>query len=473
MTQPPVNGGHPLGDGRYTLTERIATGGMGEVWRAVDTVLGRNVAVKILRPEYADDATFRARFQAEARNTAALHHPGIAQVFDFGETAADGSGHTTAFLVMELVPGEPLSAVLSRQGSLSPDEAADVVAQAAAAIDVAHGHGIVHRDVKPANILVTPDGTVKVTDFGIARAGDAVPLTHTGQVVGTPHYLSPEQAQGRPATPASDVYALAVVLYECLNGRRPFVADSNVAVAMQQIQDPVPPLPDSVPAGLAAITMQALAKEPGDRPASAGELAARLRNPPGPTEHTAVLAAPAYDQPADHAPTTHRRRRPGWVVPVLAAVALLVLLAMTAIGLGNDDAPRAGSGGGDGGQGSTERADRSSSSKPDRVLVDPAEYVGRPFAEVRGELTDAGFGVRGTKRVGVDGTPGTVAYVQPHNRVATGSMLTVGVWRPPAPAPSPEDQPSPEGGDDHPGEAKGHDKSGGKGHSGGDEQGED
>jgi len=181
-----------VGDGRYALGERIATGGMGEVWKATDTVLGREVAVKILRAEYADDATFRARFQAEARNTAALHHPAVAQVFDFGEIPDADGQRASAFLVMELVPGEPLSALLARGGALHPERAADIVAQAAAGIDVAHGRGIVHRDVKPANLLVTPDGTVKVTDFGIARAGDAVPLTGTGQVIGTAQYLSPE-----------------------------------------------------------------------------------------------------------------------------------------------------------------------------------------------------------------------------------------------------------------------------------------
>ncbi|MGH3357150.1 MAG: serine/threonine-protein kinase, partial [Nocardioidaceae bacterium] len=177
MTPTPSHGQVSVGDGRYTLSERIAVGGMGEVWRALDNVLGRDVAVKILKAEYAEDATFRARFQAEARNTAALHHPGIAQVFDFGDIDDVDSARGTTYLVMELVPGEPLSALLAREGALPADRAVDIVTQAATAIDVAHRQGIVHRDVKPANLLVTPAGTVKVTDFGIARAADAVPLT--------------------------------------------------------------------------------------------------------------------------------------------------------------------------------------------------------------------------------------------------------------------------------------------------------
>ncbi|MDQ4007355.1 MAG: serine/threonine protein kinase, partial [Actinomycetota bacterium] len=267
-----------VGNGRYSLSGHIATGGMGEVWRAVDTVLGREVAVKILKSEYADDATFRARLEAEARNTAALHHPGIAQVFDYGEVPPSDTERATAYLVMELVAGEPLSALLARGGALPPDRAADIVAQAATAIEVAHQQGIVHRDVKPANLIVTPTGTVKVTDFGIARAADAVPLTQSGQVIGTPHYLAPEQARGLPATAAADVYALGVVLYECLSGSRPFTGEMAVALAMQHLRDPVPPLPESVPAGLASICMTALAKDPAERQQSAGELAGQLQD---------------------------------------------------------------------------------------------------------------------------------------------------------------------------------------------------
>ncbi len=452
-----------VGDGRYALGERIATGGMGEVWRATDTVLGREVAVKILRSEYADDATFRARFQAEARNTAALHHPGVAQVFDFGEIPESDEQRATAFLVMELVPGVPLSAVLAREGALDPERAADIVAQAAAGIDVAHRRGIVHRDVKPANLLVTPDGTVKVTDFGIARAGDAVPLTGTGQVIGTAQYLSPEQAKGNPATPASDVYSLAVVLYECLTGARPFTAESPVAVAMQHLRDEPPALPASVPAGLATLCASALSKEPGARPATAGDLAARLHEPgpapaagsgatatttpaasPSAPEHTAVLTGP---YPARERP----RRRLGLLVPLAAAVAVLLLFGALGFALTGNDDPQAGSDAPSGSGGGA--------AQPQRVRVDPADYVGQPYPAARSALEADGLRVARSKQRGEDGAPGTVAYVQPHGSVPQQTTVTLGVWRSPPPAPAPPAEPDPRG--DHPGngsEGKGHDK---------------
>ena len=180
------------GSGRYVLEGRIATGGMGEVWSGRDTVLGRAVAIKVLKTEYADDPLFRQRFETEARHAAALHHPGSAAVFDFGEQApADGSSAPRPYLVMELVEGQPLSALLRPGSPLDPPVAADLLAQAADALGAAHAAGIVHRDVKPANLLVTPDRRVKVTDFGIARATEGMALTATGQVMCTPSYISP------------------------------------------------------------------------------------------------------------------------------------------------------------------------------------------------------------------------------------------------------------------------------------------
>jgi len=302
---------------------------MGEVWRATDTVLSRSVAVKLLKSEYADDATSRARFEAEAQHTAQLHHPNIAAVFDFGEQTLD-SGETTAYLVMELVEGQPLSALLRPGEPLAHDATARIIADAADAVQVAHDAGIVHRDIKPANLIVTPDGTVKVTDFGIARAGNGVPLTQTGQVVGTPHYLAPEQAEGRPATPASDVYAIGVVLYECLAGRRPFDASTPVAIALAHVRDQPPPLPDDVPAGLAAACVQAMAKDPAQRPESASALANAVRRPaPDPTA-TRVMGAPAAGMP--FAVQEPPRRRPAWLLPALAAAGV-VLLVVAAVGL--------------------------------------------------------------------------------------------------------------------------------------------
>ena len=282
---------------RYRLDRRIATGGMGEVWQATDSVLGREVAVKVLKREYADDPTFRSRFETEARNAAALHHPNVASVFDFGERPAEeGSGPPQPYLVMELVRGQPLSALLRGGEPMPPDTAADLVGQAADGIAAAHALGIVHRDVKPANLLVTPDGTVKITDFGIARAADAVALTQTGQVIGTPQYLSPEQASGKPATEASDIYSLGVVLYECLAGHRPFDAGSAVATALSHLRDEPPPLPDDVPAHLRRTVAVALAKDPAARFTSAAAFATALHGGPV-VAGTADRADPAADAP--------------------------------------------------------------------------------------------------------------------------------------------------------------------------------
>ncbi len=270
---------------RYRLDDRIATGGMGVVWRATDTRLNRQVAVKVLKHEYADDPTFRARFETEARHAASLHHSGIAGIFDYAAEPESLGAGAAPYLVMELVEGAPLSTLLSQAKSdgrsLDPDVVRDLMAQAADALAVAHRAGIVHRDVKPANLMVTPDGRVKVTDFGIARAADAAQITRTGAVMGTPQYLSPEQARGNAATPASDVYSLGVVTFECLTGRRPFEAETPVATALAHLQQPVPDLPASVPADLAAVVRRALTKEPADRFTDGHAFAAALRNPAG------------------------------------------------------------------------------------------------------------------------------------------------------------------------------------------------
>lgn len=266
-----------LQDGRYRLAEQLAAGGMGEVWKGVDEVLGREVAVKLLHHQYAADPTFRARFRAEAQYTARLTHPGIAQVYDYGEQDGeqDGEQGGISFLVMELVPGEPLSALLERHRRLTADVTLDVVAQAARALQSAHAVGLIHRDIKPGNLLVTPDGAVKLTDFGIARAVEAVTLTQTGMVMGTAHYVSPEQAAGKPLTPATDIYSLGVVAYECLAGGPPFTAETVVTVALKHVRESPPPLPDDVPEPVQELVALALEKDPAGRPGSAGELADR------------------------------------------------------------------------------------------------------------------------------------------------------------------------------------------------------
>ncbi|MDO9397287.1 MAG: serine/threonine protein kinase [Herbiconiux sp.] len=253
--------------GRYELSSRIAIGGMGEVWQATDLVIGRTVAIKILKDEYLGDPGFLERFRAEARHAALVNHEGIANVFDYGEE--EGS----AYLVMELVPGEALSTILEREHVLSTDRVLDIVAQTALALQAAHAAGLVHRDIKPGNLLITPDGRVKITDFGIARIADQVPLTATGQVMGTVQYLSPEQASGQPASPTTDIYSLGIVAYECLAGKRPFTGESQVAIAMAQINETPPDLPTTVAVPVRNLVLSCIAKKPDERPSSTGNLA--------------------------------------------------------------------------------------------------------------------------------------------------------------------------------------------------------
>jgi serine/threonine-protein kinase len=274
------------------LTTRIAIGGMGEVWKAKDQILGRIVAIKVLKEEYTGDPGFLQRFRAEARHTALLNHVGIANVFDYGEE--EGS----AYLVMELVPGQPLSSIIEHEQVLSPDRTLSIMAQTARALSVAHAQGLVHRDVKPGNLLITPDGRVKVTDFGIARLADQVPLTQTGQVMGTAQYLAPEQATGQTATGASDIYSLGVIGYECLTGHRPFSGESQIAIALAQVNDAPPPLPESLPKPVRALLMSMLAKDPKNRPANAIKLAAAaeaIRNGDISAAHAAVPGMLLYE----------------------------------------------------------------------------------------------------------------------------------------------------------------------------------
>src|SRR6266545_4791617 len=242
---------------------------MGEVWEATDELLIRPVAVKLLRREYISDEAARTRFRAEARFAAALQHGGIAQVYDYGEQ------DDLAYLVMELVPGEPLSKILIRNGVLSTEATLDLVSQAARALQIAHDAGIIHRDIKPGNLMVTGDGTLKITDFGIARNGQVSELTQAGMVMGTAHYVSPEQASGKDITPATDLYSLGVVTHECLAGGPPFDADSAVAIALKHVRETPPELPPEVPAPVRELVRQLLSKDPAGRPAGAQEVADR------------------------------------------------------------------------------------------------------------------------------------------------------------------------------------------------------
>lgn len=264
---------------RYRLVRQIAVGGMGEVWEGYDDALARPVAVKVLRSEFAGDRGFLERFRTEARNSASLSHPNIAQLFDYGEQ--EGSG----FLVMELVVGEPLSDLLEREPVLPTRRLLPILAQTARALHAAHLAGVVHRDVKPGNILLGRGGRVKITDFGVSLARNQVNMTATGMVMGTAQYLSPEQAVGKPATPLSDLYSLGIIAYEALVGHRPFTGPTAVDIAVAHVNNPVPPLPSSVDKQLAALVIRLLSKEPTARPASGEELAQLLdkmvpRTPP-------------------------------------------------------------------------------------------------------------------------------------------------------------------------------------------------
>jgi len=285
-----------LFDERYELGGVLGSGGTGTVHRAVDRLLDRPVAIKLLRTGALDDDVQRARLRAEARLAGALHHPGIARVYDYGEAqhpqaggpATVGAGGPTPYIVMELVDGVPLSTVLRERRRLPALEVMTLVALVAEALAAAHRAGIVHRDLKPGNLLVRPDGRPVLLDFGIARSDDLEPMTLTGTIVGTVDYISPEQTRGGRASSRSDVYALGMVAYEALSGRRPFRRESQVATALAHLHDEVPPLEDDVPPAVAELVLQMVAKEPGDRPADAGEVAARA----------AALAGLPGEQPA-------------------------------------------------------------------------------------------------------------------------------------------------------------------------------
>jgi len=451
--------------GRYQLQSRIAIGGMGEVWQATDLVIGRTVAIKILKDEYMGDPGFLERFRAEARHAALVNHEGIANVYDYGEE--DGS----AYLVMELVPGEALSAVLERERYLSADRVLDIIAQTASALQAAHQSGLVHRDIKPGNLLITPEGRVKITDFGIARIADQVPLTATGQVMGTVQYLSPEQASGHSASPATDIYSLGVVAYECLAGRRPFTGESQVAIAMAQINDAPPELAETIPEPVRHLVYACIAKSPQDRPASAAHLARaalalrhgdvatavlsvpRLAQSGGLTAETAVfggqtaatriLPSGASAGPGTAALTAVAppRRNP-WLIPLIAIVAvlavalvaILVLLAVNSGGSGPEPSASTPS------TAPTPSITPTPTPTETGIFIRARDYVGKTFTEVRSSLEALGLKVTRTDGSVAD-TPdknGTVQDVNPTGNLGDGDEITVSVWQdyPGAPAPS-------------------------------------
>jgi serine/threonine-protein kinase len=319
--------------GRYRLRRPIAKGGMAEVWEAGDDVLGRSVAVKVLLPEYATDPTFIERFRREAIAAARLAHPNIVSTFD---TGVDG---TLAYIVMELVDGRTLRDVLSERGPLDAHEATTIAAQVAGALHYAHEAGIVHRDVKPANILLCPDGRVKVADFGIAKA--ALPdvafadfdLTGTGMVVGTAKYLSPEQFEGQPVDRRSDVYSLGVVLYEMLCGRPPFTGNTDMAIGIQHV-DHKPLSPRQVRAGIPrpveTIVLKAMSKSPAHRYPTAAALQSALLSVDLRSDD-AVPMIVREDTPPRGVPQTFAQSQRSWIVPTVLIVVVAVTLGIVGV----------------------------------------------------------------------------------------------------------------------------------------------
>ncbi|MGH8791851.1 MAG: serine/threonine-protein kinase [Stackebrandtia sp.] len=435
--------------GRYRLDERIAVGGMGEVWRAADEVLGREVAVKVLLPSLLSEPGFIERFRGEARVVATLTHPNIVRVYDYGESPMDGGGHV-AFLVMEFVSGESLTKRLQQRGRLSAAEALPLIAQAAEALHEAHRHGVIHRDVKPGNLLLAAGDKVMLTDFGIARSAMTGGLTEAGSVLGTAAYISPEQASGAGVTGQSDVYSLGIVTYQCLAGRRPFDSDNPVDLAMRHVNDEPPPLPADVDDAARAFTAHALAKDPAVRFATGEAMAMAARaatngvTPPGPISPATPeapggagfrgAAVPPPGRGLDADPTSvgpvldpqtaaGDQRRNKLLLVVAAAVLVLVLAVGGAWALinGSDSGDENGGGGdgdsqddgGDGGKGGDDGGD-------EPFEINAQDYLNQDPEAVKTELTDAGF-----TNVVFQGTGSFVADVTPAGPQEFDAEITI------------------------------------------------
>ncbi|MFE6646122.1 protein kinase [Nocardioides sp. NPDC057772] len=454
---------------RYVFHELIGTGGMGEVWRATDTTLNREVAIKLLKPEHAEDPIGRSRFESEAKHAAALHHPNVVAVYDVGEMPT-ASGLMRPFLVMELVDHKPLSELLRDGRPLDPEVVRDLLGQAGDALAAAHRAGIVHRDVKPANLLITPQRKVKVTDFGIARAQASTGITGTGQVMGTPQYLSPEQARGEKATPASDVYSLGVVAFECLAGYRPFQKETPVATAIAHLHDPVPPLPDHVPADLAAVVMRSLQKDPTLRYADAAAFttamighgaadadadattvvaaapgdatATSVMDPvPSPTQNYVGMQGgagglegpppPRYQDPYDRYDEDEDQRpwykKPFNIVVLVMLVAVIIAIIWIISTLAADpETPPANDSSTTPSVSATPTPSEEPEEEPKPVEIDEDDYIGRNVDEVRAELSDLGLNVKVTVQDN-DGSyePDTVAGLDPTRNLYEGDPITI------------------------------------------------
>ena len=397
---------------RYHLEDRIAAGGMGTVWAARDERLGRPVAVKMLKDDLAGDPKFVERFRREARAVAALGHPNIANVFDYGED------HRKHFIVMELVEGRDLSRMLREEGPMDPARAVGIAAQACEALGHAHLAGVIHRDVKPGNVMVGDDDRVKVTDFGIARAQGESSLTATGSVLGTSHYLSPEQAEGGTIGPPSDVYAMGCVLYEMLTGAVPFTGDSPIGIAMRHVSEEVPApssLATDVPLEVDHVVAKATAKDPKDRFADGREMAAALAHGGDPTVAGALGGAPTAAMATGgtsvltNAGRTQEAPQTVWPIPgdrweprrlgrfvlialgILAGIAALLLLVNL---LGDDEqTQRAGGGAPAQDQGEQPADKEEPAPEPEPEVVTVGAFIGRSFTDAESELKAQGLEV--------------------------------------------------------------------------------
>ncbi|MFN2488941.1 MAG: protein kinase [Actinomycetota bacterium] len=469
----------PRLSGRYKLEEQIARGGMGTVHAATDERLGRRVAVKLLRDDLAEDADFVERFRREARSVATLIHPHIANVFDYGE---DG-GHR--YIVMELVEGMDLARLLRADGALMPDRARRIAVQVCEALGYAHASGVVHRDVKPANIIVSAEDAVKVTDFGIAQAAGDVTLTAAGSVLGTAQYISPEQASDRDVGPPSDVYSMGIVLYEMLTGVLPFTGESPIALAMRHVSEEVPRpsrAQENVPEDLDAVVARATAKRPEQRFGDGTEMGAALTGS-GASPATAVMGVagppttvlgggvrataieretPGTDRFAA-APTRRRRRGLGVALGIAVTILLLAataLLAMTLLGRDDERRPRRGQAGG-----APTQQPASESPAPveePEVVTVPAGLVGSNVRDAEGVLREAGLR-SATEVVESEEDKDIVVQVDPEEgtELSVGDTVTLLVSE--GPPPDEEAPPDTPPGQDEDGGPPGHGKPKGKG----------
>jgi len=421
--------GQLYGD-RYRLQLRIAIGGMGEVWQAEDELILRTVAIKILKEEYLSDPDFLERFRTEARSAALVEHEGIANVYDYGEDTG------SAFLVMELVPGESLSRMLERERKLPEEQVLDIIAQTSRALAAAHARGLVHRDIKPGNLLITPEGKVKITDFGIARVGDQVPLTKTGQVMGTVQYLAPEQATGKSSTSATDLYSLGVVAYEALAGKRPFRGENQMAIAMAHINEMPPALSDSIDPRVQNLVLSCLAKKPNQRPESGTSLAIRaealLRE-----KRKGVPAKPVEPEndPVTEVLSTETAPLPKapivwpWLATLglLGLTAIVVIVAILSEPSAEEPTP-----------GPSQTTSPSPSPSPDEAEPEPTEpessivlvsdVVGKNLSEVTALLTERGFVVNAIPGELIPGSSPEVRVVyavSPTGNIVRGAVINV------------------------------------------------